>query len=306
MYGRPNFTEDAHSIYPAKGTKAYQGFEINETLFQGKSPYQDVAIYTNDALGKVLVLDGIVQITTADEFVYQEMMAHVPVFSCPNEDKNVLIIGGGDGGILREVLRHNSVKKAVMAEIDQMVIDACTRHMPEINNGGKVYEDPKAELIVGDAFDYVRKTDIKFDAVIIDSTDPIGPGEKLFSDEFYRNLSKILTEDAFIATQGGVPFFQPGEAAGTLASLNKAGLRESCYIAAVPTYYGGYMTLGFASNTKREELLPNIETLKEAYAKEGFATKHYSPEMHLASFVLPPWIKQDIEGQKQNDRKEAA
>lgn len=305
MYGRLSFTEDAHSIYPAKGTKAFQGFEINEVLFEGQSPYQNVAVYTNDTLGRVLVLDGIVQITSADEFIYQEMMAHVPLFSSSKQDKNVLIIGGGDGGILREVLRHKSVKKAVMAEIDQMVIDACIEHMPEINNGGKVYEDQRAELIVGDAFDYVRKTDFKFDAVIIDSTDPIGPGQKLFSDAFYKNLTKILAEDAFIATQGGVPFFQPGEAANTLASLNKAGLRKSCYITAVPTYYGGYMTMGFASNTKREELLPSLDTLQKAYNKEGFATKHYSPEMHLASFVLPPWIEQDIKG-KELSRKEAA
>lgn len=302
MFGRPSFFEDAHAIYPFEGSKAFQGFEVNDVLFRGKSPYQDVAIYTNDALGKVLVLDGVVQITTKDEFVYQEMMAHVPLFAHGNPE-NVLIIGGGDGGILREVLRHKTVKKAVMAEIDRMVIDACVKHMPEINQGGKVYGDPRADLVVGDAFAYVRETDVRFDAVIIDSTDPIGPGEKLFTPEFYGNLASILSEKAFVATQGGVPFFQKGEVAGTLDSLRQAGLRAGCYLAAVPTYYGGFMTLGFASNGS--DLVPSQNVVEARYEKAGFATKYYSPAMHLASFVLPPWIEQEAFPSRQKEERAA-
>lgn len=290
------FIEDVDKIYPAPGTKAFQGFEVNETLFTGQSPYQDVAIYTNDALGKVLVLDGIVQITSKDEFVYQEMMAHVPVFAHGNA-QNVLIIGGGDGGILREVLRHKTVKKAVMAEIDQMVIDACVEYMPEVNNGGAVYDDPRTELIVGDAFEYVRNTSQKFDAVIIDSTDPIGPGEKLFTPEFYTNLTNILSPRAFISTQGGVPFFQEGEIAGTVNALSAAGLNASSYIAAIPTYYGGYMALGFATNTAAQDMVPDQKTLQERYKAQGFATKHYSPDIHRASFILPPWIAAQLSPQ---------
>lgn len=297
MPKQPNFIEDVHSIYTVKGTKAFQGFEVNEVLFEGKSPYQEVAIYSNDALGRVLVIDGIVQITETDEFVYQEMMAHVPLFSHPNPE-NVLIIGGGDGGILREVLRHKTVKKAVMVEIDQMVIDACVEHMPSINSGGKVYEDSRSELIVGDAFAYVAETDVKFDAIIVDSTDPIGPGKKLFSEEFYRNLTRLLNDGAFISTQGGVPIFQPGEVTNTINSLEGAGLKASAYIAAVPTYYGGYMTLGFGAQDTNWQL-PYLVQLDERYKAAGFDTKHYSPEMHLASFVLPPWIKSDINQQQE-------
>lgn len=300
MPKQPNFIEDVHRIYLGDGTKAFQGFEVNDVLFEGQSLYQDVAIYSNDALGRVLTLDGIVQITTADEFIYQEMMAHVPLFA-HGAVENVLIIGGGDGGILREVLRHKNVKKAVMAEIDQMVIDACVEFMPEINNEGGVYKDPRTELIVGDAFEYVRTTDVKFDAVIIDSTDPVGPGEKLFTADFYRNLSKILSPLAFISTQGGVPLFQPGEVAQTLSSLEKAGLVTDCYIAAVPTYYGGYMTLGFASN--QSELHPSLEIIEKRYQDAGFSTRHYSPAMHLSSFVLPPWIEADV---RPMQKKEAA
>ena len=303
MYGQPNFIEDVHSIYTLKGSKAFQGFEINRTLFEGKSQYQDIAIYENDSLGRVLTLDGIIQITECDEFVYQEMMVHVPIFSHENPE-NVLIVGGGDGGILREVLRHKGIKRIVMAEIDQMVVDACVEHMPRVNNAGKVYKDPRTQLIVGDAFAFVKDTDLKFDVVIIDSTDPVGPGEKLFSHEFYKNMVKILNLNALVSTQGGVPQFQPGEIGSTLSCLQDAGLNASCYIAAVPTYYGGYMTLGFGALNSTWSL-PDLETLHQRYKETCIKTKHYSPAMHLASFVLPPWIQDDINNTPKK-KKEAA
>ena len=296
MYGQPNFIEDVHSIYTLKGSKAFQGFEINRTLFEGKSQYQDIAIYENDSLGRVLTLDGIIQITECDEFVYQEMMAHVPIFSHENPE-NVLIIGGGDGGILREVLRHKRIKRIVMAEIDQMVIDACVEYMPSVNNAGKVYKDSRTQLIVGDAFAFVKDTDLKFDLVIIDSTDPVGPGEKLFSHEFYKSMIKILKINALVSTQGGVPQFQPGEVGTTLSCLEDAGLKASCYIAAVPTYYGGYMTLGFGALNSTWSL-PDLETLDQRFRETCINTKHYSPAMHLASFVLPPWIQDDINNRR--------
>ena len=296
MYGQPNFIEDVHSIYTLKGSKAFQGFEINRTLFEGKSQYQHIAIYENDSLGRVLTLDGIIQITECDEFVYQEMMAHVPIFSHENPE-NVLIIGGGDGGILREVLRHKRIKRIVMAEIDQMVIDACVEYMPSVNNAGKVYKDSRTQLIVGDAFAFVKDTDLKFDVVIIDSTDPIGPGEKLFSHEFYKSMIKILKLNAFVSTQGGVPQFQPGEVGTTLSCLEDAGLKASCYIAAVPTYYGGYMTLGFGALNSTWSL-PDLETLDQRFRETCIKTKHYSPAMHLASFVVPPWIQDDINNRR--------
>ena len=303
MNKRPNFIEDVHSIYTLKGSKAFQGFEINRTLFEGASQYQDIAIYENDSLGRVLTLDGIIQITECDEFVYQEMMAHVPLFSHENPE-HVLIIGGGDGGILREVLRHKVVKKVVMSEIDQIVIDACVEYMPSVNNAGKVYRDPRTQLIVGDAFAYVQETELKFDAVIIDSTDPTGPGEKLFSNEFYKNVVKILNKNALISTQGGVPQFQPGEVGNTLSCLKDVGLNASCYIAAVPTYYGGYMTFGFGALNSTWSL-PDLETLEQRFKRARIRTKHYSPAMHRASFVLPPWIEDDIKT-KLNKKEEAA
>lgn len=301
-----SFIEDVHAFYPFPGSKAFQGFEIDECLFEKQSPFQHIAIYSNQALGRVLVLDNIIQITTKDEFIYQEMMAHTPLFSHPNP-QNVLIIGGGDGGILREVLRHPGIEKAVMAEIDQDVIDTCVKFMPEINESGAIYQHPKAELVVDDAAEYIKKTDLYFDVVIIDSTDPIGPGEKLFTKTFYENLASKLSEKAFVITQGGVPFFQKEEIGETLKSLSDAGLKTTCCLAPVPTYYGGSMTLGFASNTT-ENLVPDLSELQSRYRKSGFQTKHYSPEVHQASFVLPPWVEALIQEKRsqKNNEKEAA
>lgn len=292
MVNQNNFIEDVHSIYTVGQTKAFQGFEIKDKLFSKTSDYQKVEIFENDALGKVLVLDNIVQITERDEFIYQEMMAHVPIMSHSNP-KKVLIIGGGDGGILREVIKHDNIEKAVMVEIDQVVIDACIEYMPSINNSGSIYNDPKAQLEVRDAFNYVQETDEKFDVVIIDSTDPIGPGEKLFSEKFYSALEKILNPGAIVVTQGGVPLFQPGEVANTLGHLEGAGLKTNVYLATVPTYYGGYMTLGYGVKGNNATV-PNLEIIKERYIASDIVTKHYSPEVHTASFAIPKWIANDI------------
>lgn len=286
---QPDFIEDVHRIYPDAGKKAFQGFEVNKVLFNDKSPYQKVAIYQNDALGEILVLDDVVQITTKDQFIYQEMMSHVPLLSHPSP-KKVLIIGGGDGGVLKQVLKHVSVEKIEMVEIDQMVVDSCIEYMPAINDSGEVYNDPRVTLVIDDASEHIKKSNERFDVVIIDSTDPIGPGEKLFTPEFYSDLMSVLSEEAYISIQSGVPFFQKDEVTMTLEELKGCGLHARCYIVAIPTYYGGYMTLGFASN--KSDSLPDLKDIKRRYEAAGLLdTKHYSPEMHLASFVLPPWIE---------------
>jgi spermidine synthase len=293
MQKQSKFIEDVHSIYTTGETKAFQGFEIKEKLFHAQSPYQKIEIYENDSLGRILVLDDIVQITERDEFIYQEMMAHVPMLTHPNP-KNILIIGGGDGGILREVLKYKNIDNAVMVEIDQIVIDACVEHMPSINNSGDIYNDKRTQLEVRDAFEYIVNTKNKFDVVIIDSTDPIGPGEKLFSKKFYTALEKTLNPGAIVVTQGGVPLFQPGEVANTLKCLREVKLATKVYVAAVPTYYGGYMTLGYGVKAKNA-ITPSLEKLKTLYEENNLLTKHYNPEVHLAAFALPKWIKDDIE-----------
>ena len=292
MFGLPSFCEAFYSNHTTDGTCAFQGFEINEILFQGKSDYQKMAIYTNDELKKVLVLDGIIQTTTSDEFIYHEMMTHVPLFSHSNP-KKALIIGGGDGGCLREVLRHKTLEKVVMVDIDKMVIDACVEHLPEINLGGDIYKDPRTELIINDAAEFIKTTDDKFDVIIIDSTDCFGVGERLFTYEFYKQLKSILSDEGYISCQGGVPFFQKGNMGRTIHLLQQAEMQAGCYISVVPTYYGGYAAFGYASN-KTEEISFSLDDLDTRFEKAKIETRHYTPEIHLASFVLPPWLQEYI------------
>ena len=168
------------------------GLEIKEMLLEQKTKYQDLKVFESATWGKVLVLDGVIQLTEKDEMSYQEMLAHIPMFSHPNP-KRVLIVGGGDGGILREVCKHNCVEQIVQCEIDSAVIEASKTFLPEIS---KSFDDKRLKLIIGDAVDFVieEAKDEIFDVIIVDSSDPVGPAEKLFSEEFYKNACRILTK----------------------------------------------------------------------------------------------------------------
>ncbi|MDB5400808.1 MAG: spermidine synthase, partial [Rhodopila sp.] len=229
------------TLYPDWG----QRFLITRELARVKSDFQDIAIVETASHGRVMVLDGVIQITEADEFVYQEMLTHVPLLAHGSAE-NVLIIGAGDGGVLRRVLQHGTVKRAVMVEIDGEVIRLSKQFLPAI--AGDAWIDSRADVIVGDGIDYVqRAADASFDAIIVDSTDPIGVGEVLFTDTFYHNCARILTPRGLIVNQCGVPFMQSDELRDTSARRRKFFPHVTAYVAAVPTYVGGFMTLGWAA-----------------------------------------------------------
>ena len=231
----------AESLYPDWG----QRFLVREELARVTSAFQDIVIVDTTSHGRVMLLDGAVQITERDEFVYQEMLAHVPLLA-HGACRNVLIIGAGDGGVLRRVLEHGTVQRAAMVEIDAEVIRLAREFLPAIGAGA--WDDPRAEVIVGDGIDYVRRAeDGAFDAIIVDSTDPVGVGETLFSDEFYRNAARILSAGGLIVNQGGVPFMQAEELRETSLRRAKFFPHVGAYVAAVPTYVGGFMALGFAA-----------------------------------------------------------
>ena len=168
------------------------GLEIQEMLLEETTKYQDLKVFQSKTWGKVLVLDGVIQLTEKDEMSYQEMLAHIPLFS-HKHPKRVLIVGGGDGGILREVCKHDCVEDIVQCEIDEGVVKASKKFFPTIS---KSFDDTRLTLIIGDAVNYVieKVEDESFDVIIVDSSDPDGPAEKLFSEEFYKNASRILTE----------------------------------------------------------------------------------------------------------------
>ncbi|MBO6037886.1 MAG: polyamine aminopropyltransferase [Acetobacter sp.] len=266
-----------------------QRFSVVQELVHTKSPFQDILIFESESHGRVLMLDGIVQITERDEFVYQEMLTHVPLFTHPYPEK-VLIIGAGDGGVLRRVLEHTSVEKAVMVEIDGAVVELSKQYLPSIAQDA--WNDPRAEVIIGDGIDYVTKAaDGSFDVIIVDSTDPIGVGEVLFTDSFYQHCARVLSSHGIIVNQCGVPFMQADELRET--SLRRARFFPyvSAYVAAVPTYVGGFMTLGIAAKrgNPSQQFVAAVRARACARGIEG-NTRYWTPEIHVGAFNLPPYI----------------
>jgi len=262
-----------------------QKFEVTRVLEDTRTDFQEIIIFENPTFGKVLVLDGIIQTTEADEFVYHEMLTHVPLLAHGNV-RDVLIIGGGDGGILREVLRHKTVEKVVMVELDGGVVDHCKKHLPSLNGGAF---DDSVVSADDDGIKYVRETANRFDLIIVDSTDPIGPGEVLFTDEFYNSCKAILKEGGLLATQNGVPFFQPDEVKTASKRLGPVFSDVTFYGAVVPSYIGGIMTLAWATDNDSLKDIAEF-VLTERYVAAGLKTKYYTPAVHRAAFALPPFI----------------
>jgi spermidine synthase len=273
------------TLYVAWG----QRFRVKRELARVRSDFQDIMIFESETHGRVMLLDGVVQITESDEFVYQEMLTHVPLLA-HGAAARVLIIGAGDGGVLRHVLQHRTVARAVMVEIDGEVIRLARQFLPGI--GGAAWSDPRAEVIVGDGIDYVKRApDAAFDVIIVDSTDPIGVGEVLFSDDFYANAARVLAPGGLIVNQCGVPFMQADELRDTSARRAKFFPYVGAYVAAVPTYVGGFMALGFAAKAPGLDAVP-IATIRARAEAAGIIglTQYWTPELHWSAFQLPPYI----------------
>ena len=272
-----------------------QRFRVRRELARVQSEFQDIVIFESYTHGRVMVLDGCIQITERDEFVYQEMLAHVPLLA-HGAAANVLIIGAGDGGVLRRVLQHRNVARAVMVEIDGEVIRLAKQHLPSI--GGDAWTDPRAQVIVGDGIDYVmRAENASFDVIIVDSTDPIGVGEVLFTDAFYQNCARVLTNRGLVVNQCGVPFMQADELAQTSARRRHFFPHVSAYVASVPTYVGGLMTLGIAAKDAGigRQSVDEIRARAAAAGVLGL-TEYWTPEIHAGSFDLPPYIARHLPG----------
>ena len=278
------------TLYPSWG----QRFLVERVLDRVESPYQDIVVLQTESHGRMLVLDGCVQITERDEFVYQEMLSHVPLLAHGNAER-VLIIGAGDGGVLRRVLLHKTVRRAVLVEIDGEVIRLARRWMPMI--GGSAWTDSRAEIVVGDGIDYVANAaEGSFDVIVVDSTDPFGVGEILFTDTFYRNCARILTDRGIIVNQCGVPFMQRDELLQTTARRRQFFPFVSAYVVAVPTYVGGFMTLGIASKDETIASHDVAEIQRRADAAGILGNSMYlTPHLHVGSFYLPPYLQEALD-----------
>jgi spermidine synthase len=260
--------------------------KAERVLYDSRTDLQRIVLFENSVFGRVMTLDDVVQTTEGDEFIYHEMLTHVPILA-HGAAREVLIIGGGDGGMLEEALKHRTVVRVTMVEIDRGVVDLSREYLPKIC--GQAFDDPRTDLVIADGVDYVGTCDRKFDVIIVDSTDPIGPAEVLFSDRFYRRCKNCLTPGGILVTQNGVPFMQGGELRGTVRLLRPLFADVGCYLAAVPTYVGGFMALGWASdNAALRAVAPDV--LARRFAKAAIETRYYTPAAHRGAFALPKYV----------------
>jgi spermidine synthase len=262
-------------------------YQVDKVLYEMQTEHQHLVLFEQPFFGKMLMLDGATQITKKDEFIYQEMMSHVPLFGHGNA-RDVLIIGGGDCGIAEEVLKHKAVERLTQVEIDAKVVEFAKEHFPEFTR--PVFADKRFESVIDDGMKYVAKTDRRFDVIIVDSTDPQGPGRILFSQRFYVGCRRCMKKGGVMVTQNGVPIYQPNELTSSIAKFRRLFADGVCYIAAIPTYVGGHLAMGWATDNKRMRQTP-AKTIAARYRKAGsFQTKYWTPDVHVAAFALPRFI----------------
>ncbi|HUS53017.1 MAG TPA: polyamine aminopropyltransferase [Thermohalobaculum sp.] len=263
-----------------------QCLKEDAVLYDSATDHQRLRVIENATFGRVLTLDGVVQVTEGDEFIYHEMLTHVPLLA-HGAARRVLIIGGGDGGMAREVLRHRDVEHVTMVEIDAGVVEFSKQYLPSLSAGA--FDDPRLNLVIDDGAAFVRDSSARFDVIISDSTDPIGPGEVLFTDSFYGHVKNRLATGGIFVTQNGVPFMQPGELAGTMRAFRSLWRDATCYLATVPTYTGGPMAFGWGTDAAARQV--ELAVLEQRLKATGIATRYYTPEVHKAAFALPGYVK---------------
>ena len=260
--------------------------KVKKVLDHHRSLYQDVLVFESESHGTVLVLDGVIQVTERDEHAYQEMIAHLPLYAHPNP-KSVLVIGGGDGGVLREIARHPSVEDIVICEIDKDVIDVSKKYLPSLSCG---YDDKRVTVHVMDGSKFMDEHQDSFDVIITDSSDPVGPASVLFETPFYNSMHKSLREGGIVCTQGECIWLHLDLIRPLIKSISRIYTDVGYAYTTIPTYPSGQ--IGFIVATKgrgpcsKPSRAPSDEIQKEL--------RYYTPELHEASFVLPAFAKRAI------------
>ncbi len=258
--------------------------KVRETLHVERTRFQHLAVLDTYEFGRMLVLDGAIQTTIRDEFIYHEMIVHVPLFTHGNP-RRVAIIGGGDGGTVREVLKHPSVEEVVLVEIDGKVIEASKRFLPEISCG---LEDERVTVIIGDGIKHIKENKGQYDVVLVDSTDPVGPATGLFSQEFYKNVYEALGEDGLFVAQTESPFFNGEFVAQIFTSVSNVFPICRLYLTDIPTYPSGFWSFTMGSK-KYDPLQVNTEEIPE------ISCKYYTPDLHKSAFTLPRFVKELVQ-----------
>ena len=271
------FTEELHPYYR-------KGIRINKILADEQTQYQHIQVVETEFFGNALILDGIIQLTERDNMGYHEMIVHVPMLAF-GSPKRVLIVGGGDGGSLQQVLRYPSVEEALVCELDQRVVDLSRKHFASF---GDPWADPRAKLLVRDAFGFLEENPGQFDVIISDTTDPIGMAERLFSDEFYKLMVRALTPRGAASTQCEQPFFDTKLIKQIYKSAKVLTKNPAYYYANVPTYPGGGIGFMYVSDTPWENGLKNP-------IPPG-VNNYINPEVHKAAFALPEFFRKELYG----------
>ncbi|MBR4195569.1 MAG: polyamine aminopropyltransferase [Synergistaceae bacterium] len=253
---------------------------VKSLIHTEKTPYQDLLIADTYEYGRTLMLDGAYQLTEKDEFTYSEMMSHVPICAHP-DPQNVMIIGGGDGAIMREVLKHSCVRKCTLIDIDERVIESSKKYLPF---AGCSFSDSRADVKCMDAMKYIRETGERYDVVIVDSTDPVDFAAGLFQAGFYDDVKRVMTDSAMLTELTESPFTDTDLMTQAIREMRKVFPCVRMYWGVVPTYPSGMWTYGIAS-MRETDFAP---------ARTVTPTKYYTNEIHRASFVLPPFLEELI------------
>ncbi|MEM1414109.1 MAG: polyamine aminopropyltransferase [Myxococcota bacterium] len=261
--------------------------EVTETLFAGKSDYQTVEVFDTKPYGRVLAIDSVFMTSEADEFIYHELLAHPALLTVP-DPKRVLVIGGGDGGTVREVLRHPGVQSCVMIEIDELVVRASQEHLPTI---GTAWKDPRLDVRFIDGIDYVKSSDdAPYDVILLDGTDPIGPGEVLFQLEFFQACKRMLAPGGVLSLQSETPMLLRDIFFATQKKLRSLFTKVQPYFAGVPLYASGSWSWTWCSD-ERDHLAPDEARL--AALEDGL--RYYNREVHASVFAQPSYVRRGLE-----------
>lgn len=269
-------TEELHSYYR-------KALRVKRVLVEEQTDFQFLQVVETEFFGNALILDGIIQLTERDNMGYHEMITHVPALAV-GEPKRVLIVGGGDGGSLQQLLRYPSVKEAVVCELDRKVVDYSRQYFPAF---GDPWSDPRAKLVVKDAFEYLKEPGNTFDVIVSDTTDPIGMAERLFSEEFYELMWSALNPGGAIATQCEQPYFDTALIKDILGFAKKLAKNPDYYYAQIPTYPGGGIGFMYLSNAPWEN------GLTRAYPPGQM--NYLNPDVHRAAFALPEFFRRELE-----------
>ncbi|OCA89919.1 polyamine aminopropyltransferase [Pradoshia sp. D12] len=260
--------------------------KVDKHLYSEQSEFQRIDIFESNEFGRFLTLDGYMMMTEKDEFIYHEMITHVPMAVHPNPRK-VLVIGAGDGGVVRELTRYQQIEHIDMVEIDEKVVEACKNYLPLT---ASKLDDERVHIHYEDGLKFVRSCENQYDLIIVDSTDPFGPGEGLFTKEFYGNCYKALHEDGIMVNQHESPFYAEDRAA-----MQRAHQRiidcfpiSRVYQAHIPSYPSGHWLFGFAS----KKYQPLADLNQEAWKQLGIKTRYYNPNLHRGSFALPTYVEE--------------